>query len=335
MRQPRLKAPREHPAGYHHCLSRVVNRDFVFGELEKETFVDWMGRYAVFCGVKVLTYCILSNHFHLLIEVPRPPDQRLSPGELLLRCASIYETPKLEQIQEELNRLENQPEALAVYEDQFLCRMWDVSHFMKSLKQRFTQWFNGTRPAGRQGTLWEERFKSILVEGTSEALSTIAAYIDLNPVRAKIVADPKDYRWSGYGAAVGGNKTARENLAKVLPPGSQDLASYRKLLYVEGMEEGVSTVETPVRAGISPEEVRKVLNRGGELSMKEALQCRVRYFADGAVLGSQKFSNEIFTKYREHFGVTRRSGARPLRGIDTTSLGGLFGLRNLRRQPIG
>ena len=56
---------------------------------------------------------------------------------------------------------------------------------MKLLKQRFTQWFN--RQRGRKGTLWEERFKSVLVEGTGEVLATMAAYIDLNPVRAGIV----------------------------------------------------------------------------------------------------------------------------------------------------
>jgi hypothetical protein len=52
------------------------------------------------------------------------------------------------------------------------------------------------------GTLWEGRFKSVLVEGTGQTLSTMAAYIDLNPVRAGIVKDPADYRWSGYAEAV-------------------------------------------------------------------------------------------------------------------------------------
>ena len=42
-----------------------------------------------------------------------------------------------------------------------------------------------------------------------------AAYIDLNPVRAKIVAEPKDYRWSGYGEACGGGKLARAGLIEV------------------------------------------------------------------------------------------------------------------------
>jgi hypothetical protein len=95
--------------------------------------------------------------------------------------------------------------------------MGDVSHYMKSLKQRFTQWFNRTRQSRRKGTLWEERFKSVLVEGTVEALSTVAAYIDLNPVRAAIVSDPKDYRWSGYGAAVGGSQRACEGLQPPKP----------------------------------------------------------------------------------------------------------------------
>jgi hypothetical protein len=58
----------------------------------------------------------------------------------------------------------------------------------------------------RQGTLWEERFKSVLVEGAGPALSVMAAYIDMNPVRAGLVSDPKDYRWCGNAAAVAGVK---------------------------------------------------------------------------------------------------------------------------------
>ena len=71
-------------------------------------------------------------------------------------------------------------------------RLWaqvnDLSAFMKLLKQRFSQWFNRTHQ--RTGTLWEERFRSVLIEGTGPALATVAAYIDLNPVRAGLVHDP-------------------------------------------------------------------------------------------------------------------------------------------------
>ncbi len=83
--------------------------------------------------------------------------------------------------------------------------MWDVSAFMKILKQRFTQWFN--KNSKRRGTLWEDRFRSMLVEGGA-ALGMMAAYIDLNSVRAGMVQDSADYRWSSYGVAMGGNKAA-------------------------------------------------------------------------------------------------------------------------------
>ena len=95
-------------------------------------------------------------------------------------------------------------------------RMHDLSEFMKSLLERFTKWFNRTH--SRSGTLWEDRFKSVIVE-SGTAARTMAAYIDLNPVRAGMVADPAEYRWSSYGEAVGGGtkgngKKAREGLVR-------------------------------------------------------------------------------------------------------------------------
>ena len=69
-----------------------------------------------------------------------------------------------------------------------------VAH-LKELKQRFSRWHN--RRVGRKGPVWEDRHKSVQVEDSETALRTIAAYIDLNPVCAGLVTDPKDYRWGG------------------------------------------------------------------------------------------------------------------------------------------
>jgi len=63
---------------------------------------------------------------------------------------------------------------------------------------------------GRKGTLWKERFKSVLVEGDEKALMTVAAYIDLNPVRAGMVERVEDYRRCGDASAVAGNRWARK-----------------------------------------------------------------------------------------------------------------------------
>src|SRR5690606_38286427 len=81
---------------------------------------------------------------------------------------------------------------------------------MRILKQSFTRWYN--RKNDRKGTLWDSRYRSVVVEDSPLALMSVAAYIDLNPLRAGIVEDPMSYAWSGYGAATGGDKTARKGL---------------------------------------------------------------------------------------------------------------------------
>jgi putative transposase len=76
--------------------------------------------------------------------------------------------------------------------ERYTRRMCDLSEFMKEIKQKFTQWYNKRK--GKTGTLWEGRFKSVLVEDSYVARMT-AVYIDLNPVQAEMVSDPKGYRW--------------------------------------------------------------------------------------------------------------------------------------------
>ena len=335
MRKPRLKAPPEQPFGFYHCYSRVVNHAFVLLDPERDKFVELMRRYEAFCGVHIQTYSIMSNHFHILLQVPARPQISLSDEELLERCALLYDTKELKKIRRQLTLRKDRVKDWNQFREKYLCRMWDVSQFMKSLKQTFTQWFNNSRPKGRKGTLWEERYGSVLVEGTAEALATMAAYIDLNPVRAGMVDDPKDYRWCGYGAAAAGDERAKAGLDRLSPPGTNaSMNWYRMLLFAEGMQEGLSTPETPIRRGLSPEQARQVWAEGGEIGLFDALRCRVRYFAKGAVLGSREFANHIFARNRSHFGSRRRDGARPLPGIDTSALGGLYGLKIFRPRRL-
>ena len=341
MRRARLKASAGVAKAYYHCVTRVVNREFVLGDEEKEIFVKLMRRWERFCQVRVITHCIMSNHVHLLVEVPERPALAPSDEQLLKHLRSLYSavTVKALGAQLEAMRQSGSESQLAELRESFLRRMWDISVFMKLLKQQFSQWFN--RRHGRKGTLWEERFKSVLVEGAGEALGTMAAYIDLNPVRAGVVEDPKDYRWCGYGSAVAGNRGAREGLGTVIAalrrPGegaSRVLAEYRVQLFGRGEQTGLDDLEAGVRAkrGLGREAVKRVLAEGGKLSRLEMLRCRVRYFADGAALGSKEFVNAVFLAQRHRFGPKRRDGARRLRHVDA---GGLRVLRDLRVAPIG
>ena len=127
---------------------------------------------------------------------------------------------------------------------------------------------------------------------------------DLDPVRAGIVSDPKDYRWSGYGEAVAGRKLARAGIQRALGSGGGPRAAmgkYRALLYESGEARKPGENGEAGRAGFSVEEIDAVLTRGGKLELGEALRCRVRYFSDGAVLGSRAFVERVFRCRRDCF----------------------------------
>ncbi len=342
MRLPRLKAPTDLPVAYYHCLSRVVNRDFVLGDVEREKFVELLRQYEAFCQVRVVTYCVMSNHFHVLLEVPRrPTDVKLTDERLLQRLKAIYSSMQLAEVRSQLYIFRTNGDDLAAeaYKQTYLDRMWDVSSFMKLVKQRFSQWFN--RMHKRKGTLWEERFRSVLVEGASEALWAMAAYIDLNPVRAGMVADPKDYRWCGYAEATAGRKAAQDGLRVVVETQTEQTVAqarqvlnlYRSLLFVAGEEEGLDVAtQRAMRRGFSREQIDAALLAGGRLTWGQMLRCRIRYFSDGVALGTREFVDQIFHAERQRFSSDRTTGARPLRRLEA---GGLRTLRDLRVQPIG
>jgi putative transposase len=338
MRQARLKAPDDLPVAYYHCISRVVDRAFVLGPLEKETFLRLLRKYEVFCGVRVVTFCIMDNHFHLLLEIPRRPQTLPTDDELLARVRALSGGAAARELRQALEHLQKQGahEARAALRESYFRRMWDVSAFMKALKQRFSVWFN--RQHERVGTLWEERYKSVLVEGAGEVLAAMAAYIDLNPVRAGMVADPKDYRWCGYAETVAGKKAARAGLAIVasalenreLVRTDAILARYRLLLFGQGEAKGLDENGAPLRKGFTPEEIEQVFANRGKLTIPELIRCRVRYFADGAALGGKQFVNAVFAHNRDHFSARRLDGARPVREANAA----LFTLRRLHHPAV-
>ena len=83
------KDSREKPVIYH-CVSRVVDRNFVFGPEEKEKLRTLMRMYENFSGCRVLSYCLMCNHFHILLEVPPMAEGGLSDAQLLDRLRALY-----------------------------------------------------------------------------------------------------------------------------------------------------------------------------------------------------------------------------------------------------
>jgi hypothetical protein len=83
------------------------------------------------------------------------------------------------------------------------------------------------------------------------------------------------------------------------------------------------------------EVVEAVVGQGGAMPIQEALRHRVRYFCDGAVLGTAAYVDAVFAREQERrrrFGEKRTTGARRMRGADW---GELRVLRDLRKDVIG
>ena len=176
----------------------------------------------------------------------------------------------------------------------------------------------------------------MLVEN-GHAARVLATYIDLNPVRAGMVNDAKDYRWCSYGAAVAGGvygKLARRGLSRVMQE-REDFARrrssdsaydgwkgyvtpehytwrsiagrYRLILFEDG-EERASADGKVKRKGVSREAVECEAEREGELSLSEVLRCKTRWFMDGGVIGGRRFVREVIESLRGEYLSEERKG---------------------------
>ncbi len=318
--------------GVYHLMSRCCLGEHLLEDGEKEMLVRMMRRQAAFCGVDLLAYSIMSNHFHILARVRHEKPQ--TDEELLRRFRLLHEGSRLspysmtpDALEKALERNDNLAQRVR---DALLARMGDVSVFMRELKQRFTIWYNHQN--GNHGTLWMERFKSLVVEPSLQAMATVAAYIDLNAVRAKQVDDPADYRFCSYAAAMGGKASAMEGYRLIYGGRSFDeaMAGYRLCLFGKGAKPKGELGKD--RGVISEAKLDEVIRNGGKVEMSELIRRRVRYFSYGMAIGSKLFLSGIFEEHRECFPESRKARFGKMKGADW---GGLQVVRDLKVNIFG
>src|SRR6478735_7709313 len=352
-RIPRMLVPAEMD-GLYHVVSRVVDKRMVFGEEEKKKFRELAVAYAGFSGIQIVAWCLMDNHFHLLLKVPSKAGGEaasLPVKEVLRRLRLIYSAGELAEVKRILG-LRHTAEEQRKFLEPYTKRMGDLPMFMRTIKQRFSRWYNKLHQ--RKGTLWEDRYKSVIVEsegnGTlGHAARIVAAYIDLNPVRAGIVEDPKDYSWCGYARAIVGEKECVNGITSLWGRArgvKAALAEHRVFLFEEGSEEKLEksqdgkiqdarTGERKTRVGIDARKVWEERKRGGRLPLHVMLRLRSRYLVEGAVVGRSEFVKR----------VTGGSAASSAHGAASTGKsgkkmrfgewGGLHSLRDLRVDVVG
>ncbi len=249
----------------YHVMSRTCGGEIFFDETEREALVLVMRKMARFCGIKILTYCIMGNHFHALVRVPHkgiwleehfgPPGAACGEEKLFEHMRLLYSAAHIAAVQEDFAKLRKMGGGMETLVQErvgaMMSRMCDVSAWMQEVKVRFSRWYN--RRHGRQGTLWMGKFKSVLVErrhyaGTKgnerepDVARLMAAYIDLNPVRAQLVEGAEDWRWSGWSAALAGDKDAIAGLCDVLDCSVKEWVETGKRVYGEMVSERRSDI---------------------------------------------------------------------------------------------
>jgi putative transposase len=175
----------EYPGAVYHVICRGNNRQAIFrDDHDRRRYLEKLSGYCQEKNVDLLSYCLLSNHVHLLVETPEG----------------------------------------------------NLSKMMQAFQTSYTLYFN--KRHGRTGHVFEQRYKAMVVDKDNYLLQ-VSRYIHLNPLSAKIVERPQDFRWSSYGSYLKGKGLAGLKTDTVLAyfSGSRSRQIHQYRNYVEGDRE--------------------------------------------------------------------------------------------------
>ena len=291
--------------GIYHVISRSALDGFVLGDAEKDYLLGLIKRFSGIYFVEVFGYCIMGNHFHLLVKMKRSDDY--SDDEVKRRVGFSYSD-----------------EAKVVTDGQipyFREKFSNLSEFVREIKQRFARYYNKLHE--RRGYFWGERFKSVIVEN-GDTLINLLAYIDLNPLRAGLVKRPEDYRWCSIGYHAQTNNrgsflstdfglNAYEDMSE-----QERLTDYREFLYEKGEIE-------PEKGATIDADIMEVERAGKyELTEIDRFRYKTRYFVDSGIIGTKGFVSRYYEQFKDYFNTKRTKIPKKIEGCD-----GIYSLKNL------
>ena len=298
----RFRPPSDHPV-LHLVTSKLCSLRPLMDEPDKEWCERMLKINAAFCGMRLVSWAILDDRFHVLTAPEDEDVAQLDESEVVRRLRYIYTRDKVGEIRSALRDRASAAEREALL-DGFRQRMGDISYYVRVVKQRLTL-FSNHRLGGR-GHMWETKFQRVMVQavdaegGPSAAARVASAYIDLGPVRHGLCNDPAQYRWSGYGAAsTEGDKWAMSGLRWLWGGTAKSaLAAHRAF-----MDEGKLPVvrSTKGRPLSTP-----------RLSLPEILRRDVRYMTSAEAMGTREFVEAVVRANPECF-ANRRSAPAPMR----------------------
>ena len=293
--------------GVYHVISRTALPGLPFKDVDKDKLLAIIRRYSKLFFVEILGFSLMGNHFHIVVRML--PQDRITVDDLIQRLQGHY------------GKDVDVPEGRTPYYKE---KFSSLANFMKEIKQTFSVYYN--RKHRRKGTLWGERFKSVIVEN-GETLINCLAYVELNPIRAGIVERPEDYRWNslGYHAQTGNGEDFLSLDFGVAEFGEKDVAErlrlYRQFVYEAG---AVDHPNKPNARKIRKNVLRKARKKNFKPTRMERFIVKTRYFTDSGVIGSKAFVSDAFYQFQDLFQNPGRRRPKPVHGLS-----GVYSLKKL------
>ena len=314
----------------YHVMSRTALDGFPLGDVEKDFMLDLIRRYAALYLVEILGFCLMGNHFHILVRMF--PEDKFTDEDIQKRYVAFYGDERIfaEGLVPSLRE-----------------KLSSLSEFMREIKVGFARFYN--RRHKRRGYFWGDRFKSVIVEN-GETLINCLAYIDLNPLRAGLVERPEQYRWNSLGyhiqtnnrdnflstdfgpvkcASLSLRELHRAGLKEFNPPAAdkclksktERIRRYRRYVYEAGSlnQPGKGNVKV-----IKDKVLEKERGKEFELSRSDRFRYRTRYFTDSGIIGSKEFVSGHYRRFKDLFMSKNEKIPRPVAGLD-----GMYSLKRL------
>jgi hypothetical protein len=268
--------------------------------------LDLIRRYSTLYFVEILGFCLMGNHFHLLVKMF--PKHKFTDEDIQKRYEKFYGDDGI---------------FAAGWIPSLREKLSSLSEFVREIKVGFARFYNKTH--NRRGYFWGDRFKSVIVEN-GETLINCLAYIDLNPLRAGLVKRPEEYRWNSIGYHVQTNN--RDNFLSTdfglkesnVKSKKERIVRYRRYVYEAGAISRPDKMQAKV---IGDSILEKERRRAFELSRSDRFKYRTRYFTDSGIIGSKEFVSENYQRFKNIFSSKHEKRPKPIKG--------LYGIYSLKR----
>ena len=269
------------------------------GDIEKDFLIDLIKRYSGLYFVEILGFCLMGNHFHILVKML--PEYKFGGEEIKKRFVKFYGDDR-------------------VFTDGLIPslreKLSSLSEFIREIKVGFARYYN--RRHNRRGYFWGDRFKSVIVD-KGETLVNCLAYIDLNPLRGGLVDRPEDYRWNSLGYHLQTNN--RDNFLSTdfglkefnVKSKKERIRRYRRYVYEAGAVSQPDKMQAKV---IDDTVVAKERKKDFEISRVSRFRHRTRYFTDSAILGSKEFVAANYQRFKHLFFSKHEKRPRPIKRLE-------------------